>query len=51
MAPLATGDVGGWENTIIGYCEAARKARVILIDPPGDEPIMSTLTGDGLLDF
>ena len=44
-------DQGGWENTIMSYCEAAQSAQVILIDPQGNEPIMSTPDGAGLLDF
>ena len=44
-------DRGGWENTIISYSEAARATGVILIDPQGNEPLMSTPGGEGLLDF
>jgi len=42
---------GIWENTVIEFTEIAQQAGVILIDPQGNEPIMTTPSGDGLMDF
>jgi len=40
-----------WENTIITFCDYAKINGLILIDPQGNEPIMTTPCGAGLLDF
>jgi len=39
-----------WENTVMDFYFHAQKAGVILVDPQSNEPIISTPSGDGLLD-
>ncbi len=45
------GDPGNWENTIMSFSARAKKLGLILLDPQGNNPVMSTPNGKGLMDF